>query len=238
VNRTAIPAGTRVLFVTGTDTGVGKTAVTAALLLSARAWGLKALALKPVAAGGQWRAGRWVNDDAALYQSLCPELTAGDVNPVDLELPLAPHIAAARQGRSLGVGPLVDHVARVASLHRPDLLLVEGAGGWLVPLNDRETLADLAREMKAGVVLVVGLRLGCLNHALLTAAAVRSAGLSLAGWVANTLDPSMVALDENVATLDLALPALRLGVVPWLGSAITPDQVATWLDGSPLWSRA
>lgn len=233
-----MPAGTRVLFVTGTDTGVGKTTITAALLLSARAWGLKALALKPVAAGGEWRDGRWVNEDAALYQSLCPELAPAAVNPVDLELPLAPHIAAARQGRVLGVQPLVDQVTQVAEQHRPDLLLVEGAGGWLVPLNEQETLADLARALGAGVVLVVGLRLGCLNHALLTAAAVRAAGLELVGWVANTLDPPMAALEENVATLDLALPALRLGAVPWLGAGVTPEQVATWLDGAPLWSRA
>ncbi len=221
-------------FITGTDTGVGKTLVTGALLLNARAFGLRAVGLKPVSAGCSRVHGQLLNDDALLLQRLSPvPLDYPAVNPVALEPALAPHIAAARAGVHLDAATLAAHVMRIAA-DGQDVLVVEGAGGWLVPLNDHETMADLATWLGYPVILVVAMRLGCLNHALLTAAAVEKAGLTLAGWVANTTGPAMDALDENLQALEARLPGLRLGTVPYLGPAATPEQVNTWLDGTGL----
>jgi dethiobiotin synthetase len=134
------------------------------------------------------------------------------------------------------VAALADQLRRVARTRAPDVLLVEGAGGWLVPLNDTETLADLAVALQATVVLVVAMRLGCLNHALLTAESIAARGLCLGGWVANSVQSPMPVLEENIAALERRLPGLRLGSVPWLGATPAPQQVALWLDGAPLWS--
>jgi dethiobiotin synthetase len=221
-------------FVTGTDTGVGKTLVTAALLLNARAFGRRAVALKPVSAGCARVDGQWVNDDALLLQKYSSvRLDYPQLNPVALESAMAPHIAARRAGIGLRAATLVDAVDRVAGQGH-DTVLVEGAGGWLVPLNDTETMADVAAGLGYAVILVVAMRLGCLNHALLTARAIESAGLPLAGWVANTTGATMDAFDDNVQALEQRLPALRLGTVPYLGPAPTPDQVTPWLDGMSL----
>lgn len=222
-------------FITGTDTGVGKTLVTAALLLAARAAGLRAVGLKPVAAGCARVDGRLVNDDALLLQRCAgPQLDYAQVNPVALEPALAPHIAATRAGLGLRASVLAASVACIADGGH-DVVLVEGAGGWLVPLNHRETMADLATALGYPVILVVAMRLGCLNHALLTADAIRAAGLRLAGWVANTNGPAMEALDDNLRTLEERLPALRLGTVPWLGTKAGPEQANTWLDATSLY---
>lgn len=221
-------------FVTGTDTAVGKTLITAALLLNARAFGLRAVGLKPVSAGCTRVNGQLVNDDALLLQRYASvPLDYSQVNPVALEPAMAPHIAARRAGTDLRASALVAAVARVKD-EGHDVLLVEGAGGWLVPLNDTETMADVAMTLGYPVIMVVAMRLGCLNHALLTAEAIRAAGLPLAGWVANSTGPTMEAFDENVQTLERWLPALRLGSVPYLGARVTPEQVDTWLDGMSL----
>jgi len=221
-------------FVTGTDTGVGKTLVTGALLLNARAFGWQAVGLKPVSAGCSLVDGQWVNKDALLLQDHSSvRLDYPEVNPVALEPAMAPHIAAHRAGIDLRAAPLVNAVRRVAEQGH-DALLVEGAGGWLVPLNDTETMADVAAGLGYPVILVVALRLGCLNHALLTVQAIEAAGLSLAGWVANTTGTAMDGLDENLQALEQRLPALRLGTVPYLGASVTPGQVNTWLDGTTL----
>lgn len=211
----------RAFFVTGTDTGVGKTLVSAALLRAAAARGWRAIGLKPVAAGAVWREGRWVNDDALLLQaSASVALDYAQVNPLVLKQAVAPHLAAAAEGVSIDAAALAQHCRDIARLPH-DLLLVEGAGGWLVPLNEHETLADLARLLGWPVILVVGMRLGCLNHAALTAAAIRASGLKLAGWVANVVEPGMTVLEANIATLDARLGAPRLGTIPALGR--TPD---------------
>lgn len=204
----------RPVFVTGTDTDVGKTVIATALLRLARMRGLRCVAVKPVAAGCQWRDGELVNDDALAL------LRAGEsgqryraVNPVALEAAIAPHIAAAEVGVSLAV----EHLAarcRETLVAAHDFAVIEGAGGWLVPLGDGTTLADLCAALRARPVLVVAMRLGCLNHALLTAAAIAEAGLELAGWVANCPGPPMPRLDANVSTLRGLLPAPCLGVVP------------------------
>jgi dethiobiotin synthetase len=225
-------------FLTGTDTGVGKTIVAAGLLRAAVAAGHRAAGLKPVAAGGEFAGGRWVHDDvealrAAGNVALPPEV----VNPVALREAIAPHLGAAHEGRRLAVADLVAALRpalQPAGAGAVDWLVVEGAGGWLVPLNETETLADLCRALGLPVILVVGLRLGCLNHALLTAESIRVAGLRLAGWVANAVDPAMACRDENIATLDARLGAPRLGTVPWLGPAPDPQRVAAHLDISRL----
>lgn len=178
----------RGVFVTGTDTGVGKTLFAAALLLRLGAAGFAAAACKPVAAGCRREAGRLVNADAELLAALAPLRAALEtVNPVALEPAIAPHIAALEAGLPLDAARLVR--ACRAAADGANFLVVEGAGGWRVPLNERDaTMADLAIGLGLPVVLVVGLRLGCLSHALLTAEAIRNDGLRLAGWVANPLE--------------------------------------------------
>ncbi|HRP35110.1 MAG TPA: dethiobiotin synthase [Gammaproteobacteria bacterium] len=190
----------RGVFVTGTDTGVGKTLFSAALLLALGAAGVRAAACKPVAAGCRREGGRLVNDDAELLARLAPaQAPLAVVNPVALEAAVAPHIAAAEAGIRLDAGALAAACRRAAA--GADFLVVEGAGGWRVPLGPDSTLAAVAAALGLPVVLVVGLRLGCLNHALLSAAAIRADGLALAGWVANPLDPDMPRREENIAAL-------------------------------------
>ncbi len=203
-------------FVTGTDTGVGKTLVTCGLIKASQAAGLSAVGLKPVAAGCELEGQNWVNEDARALQKVSSiAMPYSQVNPVALEAALAPHIAAARCGRRISAERL-EGFCRGAMMQKTDRVFIEGAGGWRVPLNPRETLADLARRLQTPVVLVVGMRLGCLNHALLTAEAIAADGLPLAGWVANCIDPAMAALEENVQTLATLLPAPCLGVLPHL----------------------
>lgn len=220
----------RGVFVAGTDTGVGKTLVAAALLHAATAQGRRCAGVKPVAAGCELDDGCWVNEDALLLKAAASlPLDYAAVNPVALVPAIAPHIAAAQAGLVLEVAALAAAVERVRA-QEPELLVVEGAGGWLVPLSERETMADLAAQLGLPVVLVVGLRLGCLNHALLTARSIAAAGLPLAGWVGNTLDPAMPVRDENLATLRTLLPAPCLGVIPDLGAAARPAAAAGFLD--------
>ncbi len=214
------------LFVTGTDTGVGKTLVSAALLHHLARHHARVVGMKPVAAGLIEHHGAMVSEDvlalrAASTLKVPPELD----NPVALPDPLSPHLAARRAGRTVKVADLL--APALALQQQADALVVEGAGGWRVPINDDETLADLARALKAPVLLVVGLRLGCLNHALLTAEAIRADGLTLAGWVANHVDPQMACVDENLATLRERLGAPLWGVVPW---SATPDATRITFD--------
>lgn len=188
-------------FVTGTDTDAGKTLVTAALLLKASQQGLRAFGLKPVAAGCEQQQGQWRNSDALLHQQYStPSAVYEEHNPVALAAALAPHIAAAYENKRLSVSDLMAR-CQPALAQPHDLLLVEGAGGWLVPLNNRETLADFASELGYDVILVVGMKLGCINHALLSEHAIRNSGLRLAGWVANSPAATMQAYEENYAFL-------------------------------------
>ena len=216
-------------FVTGTDTDVGKTFISCALLGLARGRGLRCLGLKPVAAGCRLETGTLLNDDAlALISASATTLDYETINPVPLEPPIAPHIAAARAGRTIRATDLTAHCRAVAA-QDVDFVLIEGAGGWLVPINDTETLADVPIELRAAVILVVGMRLGCLNHALLTAAAIEQAGLELAGWIANSVRETMACVDENVDTLRTRLRAPCLGVVPHLGP-VEPSAAQPFLD--------
>lgn len=205
----------RGIFVTGTDTGVGKTLVACCLLEILSAAGIRTGAFKPVAAGARHTSEGWRNEDAErLIEHSSAAFDYAEVNPVTLPDAVAPHIAAARAGMDLEIPPLLR--AYQAMGRRAECIVTEGAGGWLVPLGRGETMADLATAIGSPVLLVVGLRLGCLNHALLTVEAVRRRGLEVAGWVGNCLDPAMPELDANVATLDDVLGAPRLGLVPWI----------------------
>jgi len=219
-------------FVTGTDTGVGKTCIAAGLLQAANRRGLTTAALKPVAAGCERTPDGLRNEDALILQSVAnPPLDYEQINPVALEPAIAPHIAALEARRPLSTDRLAGYCRGV--LGQADFTVVEGAGGWRVPLNPAETLADLARQLNLPVILVVGVRLGCLNHALLTAEAIARDGLPLAGWVANVLDPDMPRLRENVDALGQRLRAPFLGWVPSLPSP-TPSAVAEHLNLDPL----
>jgi dethiobiotin synthetase len=221
-------------FVTGSDTDVGKTVVAAALLQAAGSRGLRTIGIKPLAAGCESRDGRWVNEDAVLLQANATvALDYAQVNPVALRTAMAPHLAAAREGARLSAAALVRHGLEAARIGH-DLLLAEGAGGWLVPLNEHETMADVASGLGWPVILVVGMRLGCLNHALLTAMAIRASGLVLAGWVANSPAGEMPAIDANIATLDERLDAPRLATVPWLGPRADIGMAARHFDPSLL----
>ncbi|HEX6735405.1 MAG TPA: dethiobiotin synthase [Azonexus sp.] len=197
-------------FLTGTDTEIGKTFVTCALLHRARQLGLSAVGLKPVAAGTD-AAGR--NDDveairAASSLQLAPEI----VNPYCFAAAIAPHLAAAEEGRTIGFAPIVKacHQAQEAA----EFVIIEGVGGFRVPLGPTGDSADLALALGLPVICVVGMRLGCINHALLTVEAIAARGLTLAGWVANTIDPDMARFAANLQTLQDLLPAPLLGVVP------------------------
>lgn len=221
-------------FVTGTDTEIGKTFIAAALLELARERGLRCAALKPVAAGCSVVDRELVNDDALqLIAASGTHLDYRAVNPIALEPAIAPHIAAVQAGVELSAAKLSAH-CRNALARDMDFAIVEGAGGWFVPLNDSETLADVCLDLSARPILVVGMKLGCLNHALLTAHAIAKAGAEMAGWVANCPGPEMPVFEENVATLRERLPAPCLGVVPHLGTAASPQAAALHLDIRPL----
>ncbi len=202
-------------FLTGTDTNIGKTTVACALLQAANQQGLTTLGIKPLASGCQQTPDGLRNSDALLlqhYSSL--KLPYQEVNPVALLEPLSPHLAAKQAGRRLTMNQLVGYT-RATLMYRPQLLIIEGAGGWRVPISDRAMLSELPKELNVPVILVVGLRLGCLNHALLTAEAIVRDGLRLVGWVANSIDPTMAAIEDNILSLKQMLPAPCLGVLPY-----------------------
>jgi dethiobiotin synthetase len=206
-------------FVTGTDTGVGKTLVCCALLYGFAALGKSVIGMKPVAAGAIRSADGLVNDDVALLRAASnveapPQL----VNPYCFEPPIAPHLAAEQAGAAIDFATIANAYQQLAAV--ADIVIVEGIGGFCVPLNHNEDSADLAQRLGLPVILVIGLRLGCLNHALLTAQAIRAKGLQLAGWIANCIDPALAAADENVAALAERLVAPLLGKVKF---AVAPD---------------
>ncbi len=215
-------------FVTGTDTGVGKTLVTAALLVCCTREGGNALGLKPLAAGCEESEAGLRNADALLLQSLSvPTPAYARVNPFPLRAAVAPHIAAGLERRSLSVAALA-RSCRAELDAAPGPVFLEGAGGWRVPLNDSESLADLPRELRLPVILVVALRLGCLNHARLSAEAIRSDGLQLAAWVANSPGEEMPHWQENLQMLHTLLQAPCLGRIPPLNPP-DPQKAAPYL---------
>ena len=201
-------------FITGTDTGVGKTFVTCTLLHVLQARGLKVAPMKPIAAGTINIDNHAINDDVAVLQAITQHrFASGDVNPYCLREAIAPHLAAAHENIVIDTQVIRAAFDRLAA--QSDCVLVEGAGGFLVPLNAAHSMADIPALLSLEVILVVGMRLGCLNHALLTAEAVHTRGYRLAGWVANVVSATpMHRLDENIATLQSMLSAPWLGTIP------------------------
>ncbi|KFZ31802.1 hypothetical protein IDSA_03705 [Pseudidiomarina salinarum] len=210
-------------FITGTDTDAGKTVATVALLQRLQAEQNYCLAMKPVAAGATDAGTGLRNADAMhLLGHLLPRASDNwlpeyhEVNPICYSEPVAPHLAAARQRQALTVSELLSHTRKLLD-QQPDCLVIEGAGGWLLPLNNSETLADYVQQLGAAVVLVVGLKLGCLNHALLTVADIQRRGIRLAGWIANQpLALPMTLQQENISYLHQAIPAPCLGILPFM----------------------
>ncbi len=204
-------------FITGTDTGVGKTFVSCALLRTFARKGLRAVGMKPVAAGCRLEQGALLSEDVEqLLTAGNVAATPQEISPYAFEPPLAPHIAARMAGKSIGLEPILQSYA--ALRQRADAVVVEGVGGFRVPLNDNLDTADLAKALQLPVILVVGMRLGCLNHALLTRDAIAQAGLTISGWVANEIEPDMPAFAENVEALAQRLPAPLLSVVRYGGT--------------------
>lgn len=219
-------------FVTGTDTGIGKTLISSALLHALAQQGVQTTGMKPVAAGAEWRNNTWHNDDAdALSAAANIALPPKLATPYLLRTPAAPHVAAALDGVTISGSHILDCYRQITEM--ADAVVVEGVGGFRVPLAENFDTADLAVQFALPMVLVVGLRLGCINHALLTAEAIAARGLKLAGWVANTTDPTMPFQSENVAALKARLSAPLLGLVPCLKPA-SAAQAASHLDFSCL----
>jgi dethiobiotin synthetase len=213
-------------FLTGTDTDVGKTFIACALLHAWRIAGLSAVGYKPVAAGAELIDGRLCNDDAIRLQAAgTPGFALERINPLCLPEAIAPHLAAAHRGVSIDIAQMAAHFESLRQ--EADRVIVEGAGGFIVPLDEQYDMAQFAQRLGLPVILVVGLRLGCLNHALLTAEAIAARGLRLAGWVGNVIDADMPFLGENVTTLRQRLKAPCLGVVPRLAAA---RAAATYLE--------
>jgi dethiobiotin synthetase len=202
------------LFVTGTDTGVGKTRIAAALCMAYAARRKRVAAMKPVASGCTQTSAGLRNEDAeALLAAMTVRAAYDEVNPYAFEPAIAPHIAAMEARCSIDFRLLDGCYERLC--RHSDVIIVEGAGGWLAPLDATHTFADLAVRWKLDVILVVGLRLGCLNHALLTAEAIETRGLRLAGWVGNSVDPDFARREANIATLRSRLAADCLGLFPY-----------------------
>jgi dethiobiotin synthetase len=202
-------------FITGTDTGVGKTVVTLGLMQYLQAQGQTVVAMKPVASGCERTPAGLRNADALqLQQQASIPLDYALVNPYAFEPAMAPHIAAARAGVRIDSGKILSAYHVLA--RQADCVLVEGVGGWQVPLAADETLADLARALGLDVIMVVAIRLGCLNHALLTAASIAAGGSELRGWVANQIPPRLEGAQENINTLKSMLSMPLLGVLPVL----------------------
>ncbi|GAB3369444.1 dethiobiotin synthase [Lysobacter rhizosphaerae] len=200
-------------YITGTDTGIGKSIASAALLHALRARGLRAVGMKPVASGCEDRGEGWRNEDAlALQQASDPVPAYADVNPYALPQPLAPELAAADAGVSIELATIIAAHARLAA--QADAVVVEGVGGWAAPLTATIDQVEVVRALQLPVVMVVGLRLGCINHARLTACAIAADGANLVGWIANGIDPGMARADDNFAILQRVLPVACWGRLP------------------------
>jgi len=227
--------GTRGLFVTGTDTGVGKTVIACALVRSLAARGERVGVMKPIASGGaRTREGLRNEDALALMEASNIALPYPKVNPYCFEPPVSPHIAAKEAMIDIDIGTIRAEYAAIQAVS--DRVIVEGAGGWLAPIGERDSMADLARALEAPALLVVGLRLGCLNHAELTYRAIGSSGVAFAGWIANALSDPLEREAENLATLERRLGAAPLAVVrhvPALVRTLRLDAAAARLAAHP-----
>ncbi len=220
------------VFVAGTDTGIGKTYASCAMLGALRARGLRAVGMKPVASGCHETPAGLRNEDAeALIATSDPAPAYADCNPFAFAAPIAPHLAARDHGIEIDLARVRDAYARLAGT--ADRVVVEGVGGWMVPLSETLMQADLVRALDIPVILVVGLHLGCINHALLSVRAIAGDGCRLLGWIANRIDPAMDRAEQNLATLRARIDAPLLGVLDHAPGR-TPEQAAGQLDASTL----
>ena len=217
----------RSVFITGTDTGVGKTRISCALLLAARRRPLKAYGMKPVASGSVLKGAEWHNEDADLLRqySTTPTPDPALMNPYTLEEPIAPQIAARHAGVTIEIERL--QAAHQALMYSANLVIVEGVGGWAVPYSDTAMQAHLVRALDVPVILVVGIRLGCINHALLSAQAIAADGCRLVGWIANRIDPAVLCADEVIASIAEELDVPLLADVP---HGLSVDKMAAIVD--------
>lgn len=223
-------------FVTGTDTEIGKTLVSTALLHSLVQSGWKSIGMKPVASGAFLQDGVWCNDDVlALRAASNVNASAQLINPYLFKQPAAPHILAELEEQPINVATILDCYHKLKA--QADAIVVEGVGGFRVPFSAHEDSADMGQRLNLPVILVVGMRLGCISHALLTAEAIAARGLTLVGWVANCAQGEMAYLSENVAALRERIKAPLLGCVPWLEKP-TAKAAAKYLDFFPLFERA
>lgn len=217
------------IFITGTDTDVGKTFFSAALIMALQKSQYSVLAFKPVAAGCEWFDGELKNQDAlTLIDAMAVEMDYQTVNPIALEKPIAPHLSAIEDGTTLSVD--IIRQSCLLNQYSSSYILVEGAGGWLVPLNDNETFADYVKSESLDVILVVGLKLGCINHALLSQQSIIAKGLNLVGWVANHIDPQMLQQQENIETLKQALNCPLIAQIPYITSDKPINQASKYVS--------
>jgi dethiobiotin synthetase len=227
----ALPTHAFSCFVTGTDTEIGKTLVASALVHWQAQQGWRVAAMKPIAAGAEWRDGRWCNEDVdALAASVSVQLPQDITTPCLFKTPAAPHIAAHLEARQIDPVHNLRCFEQVRA--QSDAVVVEGVGGFRVPLNESYDTADLAKDLGLPVLLVVGMRLGCINQALLTAEAIAARGLQLMGWVANTVDAQMLFPQENIEALAQRIPAPLLATVPRLAQASAAAAAACFKSAS------
>ncbi|WP_144391959.1 dethiobiotin synthase [Pleionea sediminis] len=204
-------------FITGTDTEVGKTYVTTLLARTVGELGYRVACYKPVASGGVYQDGQLRNEDGvALWQAANSSQSYKEVNPFCFEQAIAPHIAAKEKGQKV----TLEMVKKHACFPNSDCVFIEGAGGFLVPLNESESFSEIPLTINSKIILVVGMRLGCINHALLTLESIRSRGLEIAGWIANQVDKNMEAFEDNLVTLKNMIPEAYLGMVNYQGTRI------------------
>lgn len=225
----------RGIFVTGTDTGVGKTLISAALIRALHAHGLRVTGMKPVASGSEMHEQGLRNADALCLQAAASvQLPYATVNPYTFAPAIAPHIAAQLAGTSIELERII--AAYLECMAAADAVVVEGAGGWRLPLDDKSFLSDFVKRESLDVLLVVGLRLGCLNHARLTAEAIQGDGCKLIGWIGNRIDANLPFAEENIATLQTLLEVPCLGIVPHFD--VIPPESTLPLDWTPLLARS
>lgn len=214
-------------FITGTDTGCGKTEITLGLMHRWQQTGKVVLGMKPIASGAVQTPVGLRNEDALCIQRQCSlEVPYQQLNPFVYVPPIAPHLAAEEAGRHIDATEIRENFEQLAAIS--DMVIVEGAGGWRVPIGSDMTIPDLVRMLNLPVILVVGMRLGCINHAILTAESIQHAGLILHGWIANHIDPDMQAQQGNLKTLNKWLSAPCLGNVPYLEQP-APKQISGYL---------
>lgn len=219
-------------YITGTDTGIGKTVASAALLHALRARGLRAVGMKPVASGCERVEGQWRNEDAiALQDASDPRPAYADINPYALPAATAPELAAREAGIDIALPPILDAYRRLAA--QADAVIVEGVGGWAAPLSAQLDQRDLVLALRLPVIMVVGLRLGCINHARLTAQAIAADGAMLTGWIGNDVDPALPQADAYFDLLRPRLTAPCLGRLPF-SARPSGERLAVHIDTTPL----